>query len=93
MPHIEILDTTLRDGEQMKGVSFNPEEKLAIAKTLFLGLKVDRIEICSTRVSEGELEAAKKICQWAKKNSYLDRVEILGFVDGEKSLEWIKTAG
>ena len=93
MEHIEILDTTLRDGEQMKGVSFNPKEKLAIVKMLLEKLNADRIEICSARVSEGELEAAKKICQWAKKNSYLDRVEILGFVDNGQSLEWIKKAG
>lgn len=90
---VEILDTTLRDGEQMKGVSFTPEEKLAIAKVLLEKLNVDRIEICSSRVSAGELTAAQKICRWAKGNSYLARVEILGFVDNEKSLDWIKKAG
>ncbi|MEK9135364.1 MAG: alpha-isopropylmalate synthase regulatory domain-containing protein [Patescibacteria group bacterium] len=93
MKYVEILDTTLRDGEQMKGASFNPEEKLAIAKMLLEKLKVDRVEVCSARVSEGELKAAQKICQWAKKNSYLDKIEILGFVDNGQSLEWIKKAG
>ncbi|MDO8601160.1 MAG: 2-isopropylmalate synthase, partial [bacterium] len=93
MEHIEILDTTLRDGEQMKGVSFDLEEKLAIAKMLLEKLRLDRIEICSARVSEGELKTAKKICQWAKENSYLDRIEILGFIDNGQSLEWIKKAG
>ena len=29
---IEILDTTLRDGEQMQDVSYTPDEKLAIAQ-------------------------------------------------------------
>ena len=32
MKKIEIMDTTLRDGEQTNGVSFTPEEKLEIAK-------------------------------------------------------------
>ena len=53
------MDTTLRDGEQTPDVSYAPAEKLQLAR-IFLGdLKVDRIEIASTRVSEGEREAAK----------------------------------
>lgn len=92
-PVIEIMDTTLRDGEQTSGVSFVPHEKLMIARLLLDELKVDRIEVASARVSEGEFEAARMICEWAAKREVLDRVEILGFVDGHRSVDWISKAG
>jgi D-citramalate synthase len=91
--HIEIMDTTLRDGEQTSGVSFSALEKLTIAKLLLTELKVDRIEIASARVSEGEFDAVKKITRWAKANKFLDRVEVLTFVDGNVSVEWMIKAG
>ena len=90
---IEIMDTTLRDGEQTSGVSFVPHEKLMIARLLLEELKVDRLEVGSARVSEGEFEAVKMICEWAAKRDMIDRVEVLGFVDGGESLRWIQEAG
>jgi D-citramalate synthase len=90
---IEIMDTTLRDGEQTSGVSFSAVEKLAIAKLLLEELHVDRIEIASARVSEGEFQAVKNITEWAKKHGYLNQVEILTFVDGGQSIDWMKRAG
>ena len=90
---IEILDTTLRDGEQTAGVSFNPDEKLAIARLLLEELKVNRIEVASARVSRGEQEAFAKICAWAFTCGRLDAVEALGFVDGGLSVDWIGKAG
>ena len=90
---IEIMDTTLRDGEQTSGVSFIPHEKLQIARLLLDELNVDRVEIASARVSDGELDSAKHICRWAKRRGYLNRVEILGFVDDGKSLDWIESVG
>ena len=90
---IEILDTTLRDGEQTAGVSFNSSEKLAIAQLLLEELKVDRIEVASARVSKGESEAFARICEWAASKGYLDRVEVLGFVDGGTSVDWIAECG
>lgn len=91
--YIEIMDTTLRDGEQTSGVSFSASEKLTIAKLLLTEVKVDRIEIASARVSEGEFDAVKKITSWAKSNGFLNKVEVLTFVDGNVSIEWMKKAG
>ena len=90
---IEIMDTTLRDGEQTSSVSFSAAEKLSIAQLLLEELKVDRIEIASARVSEGEFLAVKKITEWASKNGFIDAVEVLTFVDDGVSLEWMKRAG
>ncbi|MBD0822741.1 alpha-isopropylmalate synthase regulatory domain-containing protein [Aestuariibaculum marinum] len=90
---IEIMDTTLRDGEQTSGVSFSASEKLTIAKLLLEELKVDRIEIASARVSEGEFQAVKNITKWAKDNNYLDKVEVLTFVDKGVSIDWMIEAG
>ena len=90
---IEIMDTTLRDGEQTSGVSFSVSEKLTIAKLLLEELKVDRLEIASARVSEGELQAVQKITSWALENNFLDKIEVLTFVDGGKSIDWMLEAG
>ena len=91
--HIEIMDTTLRDGEQTSGVSFSASEKLTIAQLLLTEVKVDRIEVASARVSEGEFQAVKKIVEWANSKGLVDRIEVLTFVDGETSVNWMKETG
>ncbi len=93
MRTIEVMDTTLRDGEQTTGVSFNDAEKLAIARLLLEEVKVDRIEVASARVSDGELKAVKRLTKWAEAHNCLERIEVLGFVDGNVSLDWIEEAG
>jgi D-citramalate synthase len=90
---LEIMDTTLRDGEQTSGVSFNAPEKLNIARILLEEVRLDRLEVASARVSEGEYEAVEMIIDWAASNGYLDRIEILGFIDKNASLDWIDRAG
>ena len=90
---ISLMDTTLRDGEQTQGVSFSANEKVNIARVLLQSLKVDRIEVASACVSDGEQQAVSKICDWASEEGMVDRIEILGFVDYKRSVDWIKKAG
>mgnify|MGYP000165915615 CR=1 FL=1 len=96
---IEIMDTTLRDGEQTSGVSFNAREKfsrsenLSIFRLLVEELGVPRVEVASARVSTGEFDTVKHICEWARANNHLHKIEVLGFVDGGKSAEWTAAAG
>lgn len=91
--YVAFMDTTLRDGEQTQGVSFSAGEKLNIAQALLDSLKVDRIEVASARVSRGEQDAVRSITAWAAEHNLLDRVEVLGFVDGTHSVDWICDAG
>jgi D-citramalate synthase len=91
--YIAVMDTTLRDGEQTPNVSYTPEEKLLIARRLLLEVEVDRIEVASSRVSDGEHESATLICNWARKNRVIQRVEMLGYCDGTTSVDWIASAG
>ena len=90
---IGIMDCTLRDGEQTSGVSFLPHEKLMVARMLLGDVNVNRIEVASARVSDGEKEAVRMICRYAESVGKLNRVEVLGFVDGGKSIDWIDECG
>ncbi len=89
----EIMDTTLRDGEQTSGVSFSPAEKLHIARVLLEEIKVDRIEVGSAKVSEGEFDSVCRIVRWAEEAGFAEKVEVLGFVDKTESIDWISSAG
>ena len=91
--YVEILDTTLRDGEQTSGVSFSNQEKLSIVQSLLSEVNVDRVEIASAMVSDREQESVRGIAEWAQRNGYLNRVEVLGFVDVNRSADWILESG
>lgn len=91
--HIQLMDTTLRDGEQTQGVSFSAGEKMAIARGLLQSLNVDRIEIASACVSEGEKAAVTSINGWAREAGLDERIEVLGFVDHRRSVDWIVDTG
>jgi D-citramalate synthase len=90
---IEIMDTTLRDGEQTSGVSFSLSEKLTITQLLLEELRVDRVEVASARVSEGEFTSVKAIMDWANKHGHTEKIEVLSFVDQGVSIEWMSKAG
>ena len=91
--YVALMDTTLRDGEQTQGVSFTADEKLNIVQAMLESLGVDRIEVASARVSSGEQEALRNIISWAAEHGLDSRVEVLGFVDHTRSVDWIREAG
>ncbi len=90
---IAVMDTTLRDGEQTPDVAYTPAEKLQLARLLLSQVGVDRIEIAQARVSAGERQAAARVLDWARKERLLPRVEILGYCDGQQSVDWILDTG
>ncbi len=90
---VEIMDTTLRDGEQTPELAYTASEKVEIARMLLREVRVDRIEVASARASEGEAEAVRRITGWARRAGLRDRVEVLGFADGRASADWIAAHG
>jgi len=90
---VQLMDTTLRDGEQTPDVAFSGDEKLLIAQHLLEQVGVDRIEICSALVSPGEQATAARIARWAGDCGRLEQIEALGFADGSRSVEWLRGAG
>jgi len=91
--YVRLLDTTLRDGEQTRHVSFSTSEKVSIAEALLGLLNVDRLEVASAAVSAGEQEAVTRIAEWAAEHGFQERIEVLGFVDGNRSADWILASG
>lgn len=87
---IQIMDTTLRDGEQTNNVSFTKEEKLTIVKKLLLDIKVNRVEIASCRVSVYEQEMLTDVMHWANKNNFTHSIEVLSFCDYNASIDWLE---
>jgi 2-isopropylmalate synthase len=63
--HVQIFDTTLRDGEQSPGATMNVEEKLMMARQLEK-LGVDVIEAGFAASSEGDFEAVSKVAAAVK---------------------------
>ncbi|WP_138431159.1 2-isopropylmalate synthase [Fodinibius saliphilus] len=66
--HIEIFDTTLRDGEQSPGFSMNQEEKLRLAHQLER-MQVDVIEAGFPIASDGDYETVREISKHINKST------------------------
>ncbi len=60
LQNVIVYDSTLRDGEQMPGIAFSLEQKIAIARLLDEA-KVHQIEAGFPAVSEGEFKTIKEI--------------------------------
>ena len=63
--HIEILDTTLRDGAQCEGVVFSREDKLKVLRRLDR-LGVDYIEAGNPASNPKDMELIKFACTQMK---------------------------
>ncbi|QCJ41394.1 2-isopropylmalate synthase [Bacillus sp. S3] len=68
MVHVNIFDTTLRDGEQSPGVNLNQLEKLEIARQLER-FGVDIMEAGFPASSQGDFEAVRAIARTIKHSS------------------------
>jgi len=64
---IKIFDTTLRDGEQSPGISFNPDQKVEIAKQL-ADIGVDIIE-AGFPINRMDFEAVKSVASEVGKSA------------------------
>lgn len=93
MQRIDIVDTTVRDGEQTSGVSFKPEEKLIIVRRLLSEVGVTRCEVASAKVSNEEIRSLTQIMDWAKANNFENAIEVLSFTDFNKSIDWLMPTG
>lgn len=67
---IKILDTTLREGEQQRGVRFSAKEKIFILKQLE-DFGVDFIEVGHPGISYEDETICRKVAQEAKKSQIL----------------------
>lgn len=74
----QIIDTTLRDGEQAAGVAFSIDEKKSIAKKL-AAIGINEIEAGSPAAGEDEMQAVREIVEmglpcritaWCRANQY-----------------------
>lgn len=88
--HIQIFDTTLRDGEQSPGFSMNQNEKLRLAHQLER-LNTDVIEAGFPIASDGDFETVKAISKEIK-NSTIAGLSRTRKKDVDRALEAIQPA-
>ncbi len=88
---IELMDSTLRDGEQTAGVSFNPKEKESIAFALY-DAGIRRIEMASACASDQDFDAVKNTTSSLEDTGCKNVVECLSFIL-RPHIDWITDAG
>ncbi|MFH1432280.1 MAG: alpha-isopropylmalate synthase regulatory domain-containing protein [archaeon] len=89
--NIELMDSTLRDGEQTAGVSFNPKEKESLAFALYES-GINRIEMASAHASSQDMLAIKNTTKAFKDAGYRNPVECLSFIL-KSHIDWIVESG
>src|SRR5512147_60306 len=88
--HVQIFDTTLRDGEQSPGASMNVEEKVAIARQLEQ-LNVDVIEAGFAASSVGDFDSVSRVAEAVTKPIVLS-LSRTKEADIERAIRSVETA-
>ena len=88
-PLIQVMDTTLRDGEQTPDVSYTPAEKLAArAAAARRGERRPDRDRVEARL-RGRGRGGTRIAAWARKNGLADASRSSATRDGRTSVDWI----
>jgi 2-isopropylmalate synthase len=90
LQNIQILDTTLRDGEQSPGAAMTHEEKMQIAELLD-EMGVDVIEAGFAISSPGDFKAIQEVSKLVK-NAAVASLSRAGFKDVDRAGEALKGA-
>jgi 2-isopropylmalate synthase len=90
LQNIQILDTTLRDGEQSPGAAMTHEEKMQIAELLD-EMGVDIIEAGFAISSPGDFRAIQEVSKLVK-NAAVASLSRAGFKDVDRAGEALKGA-
>lgn len=94
---IKLYDDTLRDGEQMPGVAFSPEQKVALA-TLLGEIGIDVIDVAFPVVSAGDRLALQLVLEAQRAGTIRGDLDVLAMcravpADVDAVLEVVAAAG
>ena len=94
---IMLYDDTLRDGEQMPGVAFSPQQKVTLA-TLLGEIGIDVIDVAFPVVSPGDRLALKLILEAQRDGAIRGDLDVLAMcravpADIDAVLEVVAAAG
>ena len=94
---IFLYDDTLRDGEQMPGVAFSPQQKVELAE-LLAEIGVDVMDVAFPVSSESDRQALSLILQARRSGQIVNTVEVLAMCrsvqgDIDTVLQVVETSG